>query len=212
MGRQVPGAFSTGGPSGPYVPNRRYALPGVGRTFRRDLGNALVVAPFPLRQGRWALKGLWAVIEVVASETNAGEARIGLWADDGAGSPGALIKDSGPLAFPPGFVGQVRADFTPITLEAAAPRMLHFGVISSRGGVHYAAYGTVDDAAVGQTNPSELGLPPGATLFSGSSGSGVVTVGLEAAAGFTATTSFGSSPNLAAAIPSPPPLGGLIFG
>lgn len=211
MGRQVPGAFTPGGASGPYVPNRRYTLPGVVGTFRRDVPDALTVAPFLLRQGRWSLKGLWAAVEVSAGETIAGEARIGLWADNGAGSPGTLIKDSGPLAYPAGFSGQVAAAFTPITLEAVAPRLLHVGVISSRGGVHH-AYVTLNDAAGGESSPSELGLPPGTTLFSAAGGNGIVTVALEATIGFTAATPFASSPNLTAARPISPPLGGLIFG
>lgn len=131
MARSVPSSLSGGGGlSGPYQPGRFYGPAGMGgRALLTQPG--LNLSPMILRPGTHSLSGIWAYTSQLPNTAAERPVRLGLWADDGAGMPGPLIKDCGSVT--PTATGVVRCNFSPITLDG--DRWVHIGAVTAGGSI-----------------------------------------------------------------------------
>lgn len=163
MGRSISGLNGGGAGVGVamiYTPSRLYAPPGMGGGNVNTTGvNGLVITPFLLRPGQHRVAGIWLALHA------AGGCRLGLWADNGSGRPGDLLKDCGLVPDAP--AGLVKASFTPFGLDGGASgRMVHFGATFASAGPLMCRpnSGSVTPATAGATL-AEVGLPGDAVGF-----------------------------------------------
>lgn len=165
MGRSVSVAGGGSGGAGSavmtaYTPTRLYGPPGAAGTPGAALNNALTTCPFMLRPGFHLLTGLWAAISTAGDNC-----RLGLWADNGSGAPGELLKDCGLSPVVP--QGLLKAAFTPFVLDGGSTgRMLHIGAVVGTAKIITARPSTGVDPGSSAGQPlADIGLPNGLIPF-----------------------------------------------